>query len=323
MAPSSTQSVVDRDRHLLVVPDFFDRAEEMRSTFESVFESPRRANRKRFVWDYWHVPGQYTYVRTFAQPYFRPELWAVFLKRLRSWGEQRLGCAGVTDPWLSFYVAGCRQELHTDVPQGPWAYVFSLTRWDGRRFSGGETILLRPSALSWTGLQASDAQELNSLAERIAPEFNQLTVFDPRIPHGVVRVEGTWDPLESRVVIHGWFTEPRVRAEGAIDVEAARIALDRALPRLFRRLETVAPVAGLVVSRVSVDDAGSIDVERVAETLVPTTGDSTGVERTLSEIDACLSELELPVQSGPGAVLVPIRLPPPRERSTASPSPDA
>ena len=54
-------------------------------------------------------------------------------------GEDRLGCSRVSEPWLSFYVDGCRQELHADVPQGPWAFVFSLTRWDERPFEGGET----------------------------------------------------------------------------------------------------------------------------------------------------------------------------------------
>ena len=42
----------------------------------------------------------------------------------------------------------------------------------------------------------------------IPPLFNQLTVFDPRIPHGVRLVEGTHDPLHARVVLHGWFTQP-------------------------------------------------------------------------------------------------------------------
>ena len=42
----------------------------------------------------------------------------------------------------------------------------------------------------------------------VEPRFNRLTVFDGRYPHGVRVVEGTRDPVKSRVVLHGWFTEP-------------------------------------------------------------------------------------------------------------------
>ena len=40
------------------------------------------------------------------------------------------------------------------------------------------------------------------------PRFNQLLVFDPRLPHGVRPVEGTRDPRAARLVLHGWFTQP-------------------------------------------------------------------------------------------------------------------
>ena len=43
---------------------------------------------------------------------------------------------------------------------------------------------------------------------RVEPLFNQLTIFDGRIPHGVRQVEGTRDPLLGRLVLHGWFTQP-------------------------------------------------------------------------------------------------------------------
>ena len=48
----------------------------------------------------------------------------------------------------------------------------------------------------------------------VQPQFNRLTVFDGRFPHGVRPVEGTRDPLKSRLVLHGWFTEPTPFFEG-------------------------------------------------------------------------------------------------------------
>jgi Rps23 Pro-64 3,4-dihydroxylase Tpa1-like proline 4-hydroxylase len=44
-----------------------------------------------------------------------------------------------------------------------------------------------------------------NLLELVPPLFNRLTVFDPRVPHGVPVVEGTRDPREGRLVLHGWF----------------------------------------------------------------------------------------------------------------------
>jgi hypothetical protein len=42
----------------------------------------------------------------------------------------------------------------------------------------------------------------------VDPLYNRLTVFDPRLPHGVRPVAGTREPRLARVVLHGWFTEP-------------------------------------------------------------------------------------------------------------------
>ena len=46
--------------------------------------------------------------------------------------------------------------------------------------------------------------------------FNRLTVFDPRLPHGVRPVEGVRDPRQARLVLHGWFADPEPFFTGAI-----------------------------------------------------------------------------------------------------------
>ena len=44
------------------------------------------------------------------------------------------------------------QELHTDADNGPFSFTLSLTRWEERRFTGGETVLLSPWVLDyWAG----------------------------------------------------------------------------------------------------------------------------------------------------------------------------
>lgn len=148
----------------------------------------------RFVWDYWHVPDQYTLLRTPAADFFGDKLFearvAVFStlppqpkdsrpaistsptllrsppvralsacayslscsqgleSRLLDFGQERLGCGNISPVWLSNYVHGCRQELHADLPHGPWAFVLSLTP-APRRFTGGETMILKPSVLDY------------------------------------------------------------------------------------------------------------------------------------------------------------------------------
>ena len=117
----------------------------------------------RFVWDYWHVPHQYTLHRTMASDYFEEEEFEKLTEALTAFGRETLGCQAISPPWLSFYVDGCEQAMHADVPQGPLAYVLSLTRWEERRFIGGETAIMKPEHLNYwqgfdssTGLEASD-----------------------------------------------------------------------------------------------------------------------------------------------------------------------
>jgi len=178
---------LDGAPELVITADgFFPRAADMRAVFDERFGDPYAVHGHRFVWDYWHVPHQYTLVRTPAEDYFGPELYAEFHAALTAWGRANLGCSRTTPVWLSYYVDGCEQQLHCDNPHGPWAFVFSLTDWENRRFEGGETMLLRGDTLDfWRSHEAGGMVEFAQLADVVAPEFNRLTVFDPRLPHGV------------------------------------------------------------------------------------------------------------------------------------------
>ena len=51
-------------------------------------------------------------------------------------------------------------------------------------------------------------------------------MFDPRIPHGVREVTGTHDPREGRLVIHGWFVQPRPFVRGPLRVHALAARID-------------------------------------------------------------------------------------------------
>jgi len=295
----------------VVVPDFFSAATSLREVFDSRFQRFRADDPDSFVWDYWHVPGQYTYHRTYGDRYFPKPLVRAFLDRLQSWGMETLGCASVTPPWLSYYVDGCVQELHADVPHGPWAYVFSLTRWDDRGFSGGETLLMRPHHMDfWRGFDPSEALETYSLFDEIPACFNQLTVFDARVPHGVRAVSGTRDPLHGRVVLHGWFDYPRLLASEDLQEDKALTRLKLVATTLQRRLEQFDAVTGLLTARVDFGDGGQARSARVlTNTLVSTVGEPEAPGEVITAVLRALSELRLPGGSDGTWAVLPFRLP--------------
>lgn len=251
--------------HILIEDQFYKNAGQLRQYFESQFQNPKETRSERFVWDYWHVPDQYTLVRTPAYHYFPEKLYMDFHKSLVHWGRRTLGCWDISPPWLSYYVDGCKQELHSDVPHGPWAYVFSLTPWKSRNFSGGETLILKPEVLSyWRNFASSQDRELNSFIDRIPAQMNRLTVFDPRYPHGVTEVRGTKDPMEARLVIHGWFMEPKTYIEGALPPKATEKILNSGFDQLQGLLGNSEFVQGTVSLQVQVGTNGNVKSAKFA-----------------------------------------------------------
>jgi hypothetical protein len=291
----------------LVVPDFLPEAKEMRAEFDERFRDLRSTKPDRFVWDYWHMPDQYTYVRTYGDRYFRNDLTDALLERLRRWGLENLGCGAIRPPWLSYYVEGCVQELHADVPHGPWAYVFSLTRWEGRGFSGGETVLLRPEALDfWRSFEPGRDLEADDVLERIPTEFNQLTVFDARIPHGVKMVRGTHDPLDSRIVLHGWFEYPELTTSEELGDRKSRAALELGLAQAAKRARENGHLAGLATVRLQFDQEGAVEEGGVlSNTLVSTAGDAEAVKESLNRLVETLHDVRVP--RGGGWAVLPFR----------------
>lgn len=182
------------------VAGFFPGARQMRLAFDAHFLLPYRHDESKQIWNYWHVPGHYTYLRTAPRKVIPQALVDAFVEALGGWARAELGLAEVGPPVLSVYVNGCRQTLHNDVKNGAWAYVFSLTRWEERKFEGGETILVREEVFAAEPRPTLDSSDVT---HRVPALFNQLLVFDDRVVHGVEPVLGTMNPLDGRVVLHG------------------------------------------------------------------------------------------------------------------------
>jgi len=260
-AESESEMFVDiPDPEHIILCNSFPTTADLRRHFDDRFSDPLRATSDRFVWDLWNVPGQYLLHRTPADAFFPSELYDQLEDSLIEYGERVLGCRGISPIWLSFYTDGCRQEFHTDSPHGPWAFVLSLTNWDSRTFTGGETMLLNPLVLDfWRGFDSSQGLETKQLTTLIEPNFGQLTVFDPRFPHGVRIVEGgNRDPRQGRVVLHGWFTAPTPFFNGTLDDEKVTPVLNEHLGGLYEALSELPPAVGTATVRLSVGPNGKM-----------------------------------------------------------------
>ncbi|MCO5143266.1 MAG: 2OG-Fe(II) oxygenase [Oligoflexia bacterium] len=252
----------------LTIDQFFSKADRLRKTFEQKFTNPKESRSDQFVWNYWYVKNQYKLIRTPARYFFTQQDYEDFLSALGDWAWKTLGCSAITDPWLSYYIEGCSQEWHSDVPHGPFAFVYSLSP-KSLKFKGGETLLLKPKTLNfWQNFKNQTQHEKDEFVQSISPKFNRLVVFDPRIPHSVSEVRGVSDPLEARLVLHGWFTEPKPFVEGPLkakDIELPLNSLTDAIAQFVLGQE----IDGILSIRMQVAVSGKVTkVEILANTLV-------------------------------------------------------
>jgi len=294
-------------RSLLIVDRFSPEAGALRTAFDRRFADPRKADAGRFVWDFWHVPGQYTALRTPAWQYFPREVYQRFHQRLAWWGRRVLGCHDVSPPWLSCYVDGCEQRLHGDLPHGHWAFVYSLTHWQRRRFEGGETLLLRENVLDWWNhFESHRGVEEPELIEAIAPKFNRLVVFDPRRPHGVRTVEGVRDPRDGRLVIHGWFVQPRPFIEGPLKPGALQDRIDALSEWLSPRLAELS-VSGLLSLHFGVAPSGRVArVKLLSDTTRVASHDEPSRRALVRGLTAQLATLDFPRAKRASKITLPL-----------------
>src|ERR1051326_152675 len=236
-----------------VADDFYPDAGVLRDAIDSHFAEPFRHEPGRHqVWNYWFVPGLYTYLRTLPEKVIGLELAQRFYGHLQRYAFETFGLGKVFWPFLSVYVAGCCQGVHNDAGNGRLGYVSSLTRWDRRNFAGGETVLFRDSAWTANETIAKPRAALNFF-ELIPSEFNRLLVFDDRVPHAVQRIEGTMDPRAGRIVMHGHFRESGISVEGALGGEQLHPAVASILAELKPRQERVSlGYHGLIVVRLEI-----------------------------------------------------------------------
>ena len=244
---------------LIIVDDFLPRdlAEAMRADIDEHFSTPfKHLPTTHQVWNYWFVPQVYTFLRTQPEKVIQPARVDSFMGALRTWSTETLGLARISWPYLSLYIDGCRQELHNDAKNGRFAFVFSLTR-NERRSTGGETLVFRRGDPFLRNLRTASAH--TNFYELVEPRFNRLVIFDDRMVHGVQLVEGSMDPVQGRIVMHGHIEESGPVVSGPLRPEQVLQGLRPALELFYKKYgEKAKQYDGPFVLRFVISGAGRV-----------------------------------------------------------------
>ena len=343
----------------VLIKDDLPCASATRENIEKLFNDPRQPSGERFVWDPWFVncgegkdgeeaplPGdsddytpvegeretaasqiQYSLTRAQCNNVLSEDNFETLVEEITQLGRS-IGCAAITPPWISMYSTGDQQNFHTDSTQGPMAYTFSISKGYGQTFWGGETMILTPNVLDyWRDLDTSLGTEAPSIVRYLPPTFGRFTAFDGRVPHGVQPVHcPRGGPLESRIVIHGWFAQPETIWTGDLaDDDEAQSTLDTALAditnNLFGETGEVGRVIGYLAIRLDISSNGEVtEVTSVCDTLQADPSDFRGVvgydeegrevlEDAVADIKLTLREalgqLSFPESSNRSSVVVP------------------
>jgi hypothetical protein len=99
--------------------------------------------------------------------------------------------------------------------------------------------------------------------ESIPAKMNRLVVFDPKIPHGVRRIEGNLNPVQGRLVIHGWFVQPRPFIEGPLSSQRLQKHIEALSETVQEFMAQEIPLTGLLSLTFEVSLSGTASNVRV------------------------------------------------------------
>lgn len=291
---------------LHVEPGFFAEAEALRAAIDVSFDRPYAED---YAWQVFHVPRLYSYLRARPERLAPAALVERFAERLRGWAAARMGLSPSGPPILHLMMEGHSLSLHSDFHNGAFGWVFSLTRWDQRRFAGGETLLLNDGVPSYKMHQAHG----EALYTLVPPRFGQLLVFDDRIVHATETIRGALDPREGRLALVGHLRASAIAVEGALAPPEAREPILALLGRLAG--EPRNEVQGTATYRLRVGaDGAVISVEPLVQALVTQAtgyGPSPLVEAAHTRLDAAVAQLRFPAAAAPSTITFAVLLPVP------------
>ncbi|MBX9403193.1 hypothetical protein K4L06_17930 [Lysobacter sp. BMK333-48F3] len=289
-----------------VVNDFFPEAEAMRTAYDG---KVKNAYQQTVHWQYFCEPQMYTYLRTVPQQVIPEALWGRFSQHLKQWCIDHVGLIPTGAPNLHLMVNGCTLGLHSDFHNGTWGFVFSLTRWDTRKFSGGETLLMRDGVPSYKKHHVQG----EVLYELVPAQFNQLLLFDDRIVHGTQTIEGSMDPLEGRLALVGHLRATSPVVAGPLDAAAARKTVFEFHRALAEPVKPYKDVQGVMTFRLGVGADGAVESTTVLTDNFVTAHSGYEANEDVAAVRALVLEaaakLHFAAASGPSKVTAAVLLP--------------
>ena len=281
-------------------------AEGMRADLERHFSNPySHQAHTHEIWNYWFVPGMYTYLRTHPEKIIQNERIEGFVASLRTWSAEVLGFGKVSWPFLSLYINGCQQGLHNDSKNGRFAFVYSLSK-NQRRTSGGQTLIFKEGDLFRRHLRTASAG--TGFFEAIEPTFNRLVVFDDRLIHGVERVGGSLDPVEARCVLHGHIEESGPIIVGHLTIDSLREGILAVMSGFVAECSAAMTLYhGPLVLRFRVAPSGKVaEVEILVDRVVSEREGDIDWNSLRANLIAALGTAAFPAASGETRVTLPV-----------------
>ncbi len=253
------------------------------------------------------MPGQYAYLRTRPQKVIdEPRAKAAF-DVLSNWTRDNLGLDKVSWPFLSLYLPGCRQNWHNDTRGGRFAFVLSLAK-NERQTQGGETLVMRDGDTIRTRMtSASTGRDFFAI---VPPVFNRLVIFDDRASHAVERLDGSMDPVEGRIVLHGHIAEGEPHVTGALPGALVIPMLATALRNFTEGNRALLHGwNGPLSCRLAIDPSGRASVTRILVDRVLNARDSPDAWADLrARLLEAAEAVRFPTAAAPTSVILPFML---------------
>jgi Family of unknown function (DUF6065) len=192
-APSATPALRNG---VTIVNEFFAQAPEMRGALDSKFHAADFAQ----IWNFRTSRAGFFFLDSEPFRLLPSDLVQAFVDRMRAWATDTLGTSSVTPPVLTALIDGCERWPAVEPNAGKYGYVFSLTNWSKKRFSGGEVIVAQSSSSDTKNRFFAGAQ----MERLFGLELNQLLVFDAHVNRGTRLLRGARTPFEGSVSLEGY-----------------------------------------------------------------------------------------------------------------------
>ena len=275
-----------------IVDAFFPGAAALRAAFERhLAAEPAR----RQVWELVAEGGR-NYLRANAVRVLPQAAVAELVGAVQSWAALNLGLAATTLPELRLHVGGCGEEPANGAGEGLWCWSYSLTRWDARRFAGGETRL-EPPAPYW---HSARMLERAAPATAIEPAFDRLVLFDDRLLASVRPVAGPLDPAGGVLTLRGHLLGDGFALMGGLALGQVQAPLSEAVARIAAGWRSRGLWHGHAGVRVTVAPDGSVaEAIALCDRLVSLSPAAPAATPLIDDALAALRRLRLPAADGP------------------------